>query len=140
MARFASEAEGLERVVSGRVRIACPPDVAEVIVAPLVPELLARHPSLRLEIDPGENVLDLTRREADLALRTVRPVRGDLVVTRLATVRWVPVAAPPRTSAGNAALGHDAPWGWGSVSRASRRPAGSRRTSETRDWWSSPTA
>jgi DNA-binding transcriptional LysR family regulator len=50
MARFASEAEGLERVVSGLVRIACPPDVAEVIVAPLVPGLLASHPALRIEI------------------------------------------------------------------------------------------
>jgi len=66
--------------------------VAEVIVAPLVPGLLASHPALRIEIDPGETVLDLTRREADLAVRTVRPVRGDLVVTRVATVRWVLVA------------------------------------------------
>jgi DNA-binding transcriptional LysR family regulator len=94
MARFASEAEGLERQVAGLVRIACPPDLAEVIVAPLVPELRTRHPALHLEIHPGETVLDLSRREADLALRTVRPVRGDLVVTRLGEVRWVAVADP----------------------------------------------
>ena len=93
-ARFATGAEALERAVSGLVRIACPPDVAEVLVAPLVPRLLASHAALRVEIDPGETVLDLTRREADVALRTVRPARGDLIVTRLATVRWLAVAAP----------------------------------------------
>jgi DNA-binding transcriptional LysR family regulator len=115
MARFASEAEGLERVVSGLVRIACPPDVAEVTVAPLVPELRAKHPALRVEIVPGETVLDLTRREADLALRTVRPMRGDLVVTRLLTVRWVLVAAPAVARAlGTLRSWGDAPWvAWG---------------------------
>ena len=47
---------------------------------------------LSLELDPGETTLDLTRREADIALRTVRPVRGDLVVTRLRDVTWVVAA------------------------------------------------
>jgi DNA-binding transcriptional LysR family regulator len=124
MARFANAADGLEHEVSGLVRVACPPDAAEVIVAPLLPELIARHPALRVEIDPGENVLDLTRREADLALRTVRPVRGDLVVTRLATVRWVLVAAPEvARSLGSLRAWNDARWiGWGER-RASLAPA-----------------
>jgi DNA-binding transcriptional LysR family regulator len=111
MARFASEAEGLERAISGLVRVACPPDLAEVTIAPLVPALRERHPSLHLEILPGETVLDLTRREADLALRTVRPVRGDLVVTRLGMVRWVLVAAPELVRAlGTLRSWEDAPW------------------------------
>jgi DNA-binding transcriptional LysR family regulator len=115
MARFASEAEALERVASGLVRIACPPDVAEVVVAPLVSRLHSKHPALRVEIDPGETVLDLTRREADIALRTVRPVRGDLVVTRLLTLRWVLLAGPQLArSLGTLRSWVDAPWiGWG---------------------------
>jgi DNA-binding transcriptional LysR family regulator len=86
MMRFTNAAEGLEREVTGLVRMTCPPDVAEVVVAPLLRDLLAAHPGLRVELEPGEAVLDLTRREADIALRTVRPTRGDLVVTRLAQV------------------------------------------------------
>jgi DNA-binding transcriptional LysR family regulator len=115
MNRFVHAADGLERAVAGVVRITCPQDVAEVIVAPLLQGLLARHPDLRIELAPGEAVLDLTRREADIALRTVRPTRGDLVVTRLATVRWIAVATPALAGRlGALRAWSDAPWiGWG---------------------------
>jgi DNA-binding transcriptional LysR family regulator len=115
MTRFTNAAEGLEREVSGLIRITCPPDVAAVVIAPLIHELLARHPALRVELAPAEAVLDLTRREADLALRTVRPTRGDLVVTRLTTARWVVVATPERARAlGAVRAWTDLPWvGWG---------------------------
>jgi DNA-binding transcriptional LysR family regulator len=115
MARFANTADNLEREVSGLVRVTCPPDVAEVVIAPLLAELLGRHPALRVEINPGESVLDLTRREADLALRTTRPARGDLVVTRLASIRWLPAASPKLArELGALRAWGDAPWiGWG---------------------------
>lgn len=115
MLRFTNAAEGLEREATGLVRITCPPDVAEVVIAPLLGELFAHHPALRVDLDPGETVRDLTRREADLALRTVRPVRGDLVVTKLATARWVLVAAPALARRlGTLRAWSDAPWvSWG---------------------------
>lgn len=115
MHRFANAAEGLERDVAGLVRMTCPPDVADVVIAPLLSELLARHPALRLEIDPGESIRDLTRREADLALRTVRPTGGDLIVTRLATMRWVVAGSPKHAkSLGTLRAWSDARWiGWG---------------------------
>lgn len=88
MTRFAGTVEGLEREVSGLVRIACPPDAAEVLVAPHLPALFATHPELQVEIVAGEGVVDISRREADIALRTLRPKRGDLIVTKLFSVRW----------------------------------------------------
>ncbi len=115
MARFTRTTEALEHDVAGLVRLTCPPDLAEVIVAPLLGEILAHHPALRVELDPGEAVMDLTRREADIALRTVRPSRGDLVVTRLRSVRWVLVATPALARAlGTLRAWSDARWvGWG---------------------------
>ena len=115
MTRFTTAVEGLEREVSGRLRITCPADVAEVVVVPLLSELLRRHPGLSVDLEPGETTLDLTRREADLALRTVRPVRGDLVVTRLLDVQWVVTAGQALSrDVGTLRSWTEAAWiGWG---------------------------
>src|SRR5688500_8162843 len=51
MLRFTNAAQGLEREASGLVRVACAPDVAVVLLLPLLKELLARHPALRVEIE-----------------------------------------------------------------------------------------
>ena len=93
VAQFASVAEGLERDVSGQVRVTCPPDVADVVVLPMLRGLLKTHPRLRVTLEPGEATVDLNRREADIALRVVRPTRGDLIVKRIMTVDWMPAAS-----------------------------------------------
>lgn len=113
--RFAQAADGLEREVAGVVRITCPSDVAQVVVAPLLRGLLAEHPELRVALDSGEALLDLGRREADLALRTVRPTDGDLLVSKLATATWVLAASPEHARALGVVRAWTAPrWiGWG---------------------------
>lgn len=123
MLRFTTAAESLEREVSGLVRITCPADVAEVVVVPCLRELFTRHPALSLELTPGESLLDLTRREADIALRTVRPTRGDLLVTKLASIRWVAAASPELSrELGTVRAWPGAPWiTWGE--RLSQIPA-----------------
>jgi DNA-binding transcriptional LysR family regulator len=111
MLRFANAAQGLEREASGLVRVACAPDVAVVLLLPLFKELLAQHPALRVEVEESTTPLDLTRREADLAVRVVRPVRGDLVVTRLLQAPWVLAASPAlAASVGKLRKWHDVPW------------------------------
>jgi DNA-binding transcriptional LysR family regulator len=111
MMRFANAAQGLEREASGLVRVACAPDVAVVLLLPLFKELLARHPALRIEVEESTTPLDLTRREADLAVRVLRPVRGDLVVTRLMQAQWVLAASPElAASVGKLRAWGDVPW------------------------------
>ncbi len=109
--RFSLEVDRLEREISGEVRLASPGDAAQVLLTPLLPDLLRRYPGLRIELLTGEHVVDLTRREADLAIRTARPTSGDLVVTRLLQVRWV-VAASPSLVEGSRPLRSwsDVPW------------------------------
>lgn len=76
--------EGLENRPEGVVRITAPPGVADHFLAPALPRLLSRFPAIRIELDASMRYLDLTRREADLALRPVRPDVGDLVAVKIA--------------------------------------------------------
>ncbi len=63
----------------GEVRLTAPPGAAEYLLAPALPRLLRRHPRLRIALDASVAYADLTRREADVALRTRRPTSGDLL-------------------------------------------------------------
>jgi DNA-binding transcriptional LysR family regulator len=49
----------------------------------------ARYPRLRVELDSSIAYSDLTRREADIALRTSRPESGDLLARKLVEPRDV---------------------------------------------------
>lgn len=83
MARWAGEfarlAEGREGEAEGLVRIASPPAIAVDVLAPLAARLRAAHPALRLELRAGVEHLDLTRGEADLAIRTRPPSEPELM-------------------------------------------------------------
>lgn len=115
MLRFATAVDGLERKVEGVVRLATFPGLADNFLPPIFARLLAAHPGLRLEVDVGAAVADLGRREADLALRSVRPQSGDLVMTKLLSSRWLLMAAPERArKIGKLAAWDDVPWiEWG---------------------------
>ncbi len=78
-----AEAASTDTSPAGTVRVAMSSELAAYVVAPSVSELQRRHPRLRLEILVSNELADLTRREADVALRSVRPTRGDLVAQRL---------------------------------------------------------
>ncbi len=43
------------------MRITCPSDVAEVVVAPLLGELIERYPALRIELAPERNHCSISR-------------------------------------------------------------------------------
>jgi DNA-binding transcriptional LysR family regulator len=84
---FGRELERWEREPEGEVRVALLESMATHIVAPGVGALLRQHPRLRLVLVPGAAVLDLTRREADIAVRLVRPTRGDLVYAQIGSTQ-----------------------------------------------------
>jgi len=87
---LAGSATTFEREVSGVVRLSLPPGVADFFIVPLLPQLRARYPQLRLELDTRVGYVDLARREADLVLRSRRPERGDLITVRVGQSRMLP--------------------------------------------------
>ena len=80
--------------VEGVVRIACPPGLADTFLVPMLADLRRRHPGLAFEIDAGIRPVDLARREADLALRSIRPDAAELNQMKLLSSRSILVAAP----------------------------------------------
>ena len=86
--------EGRETAPQGLVRVTAPPGIANWFLAPALVRLRERYPALTIELDAAIGYADLTRREADIALRSARPRSGDLVSVRLTQADSVIVAAP----------------------------------------------
>jgi DNA-binding transcriptional LysR family regulator len=76
------ETLGRDLRVTGKVRVATADDIASYIIAPRLAEFRRSYPGIVLEIAASWDVVNLTRREADLALRTARPLHGDYIVRR----------------------------------------------------------
>ncbi len=75
--------------VSGLVRIAAPSTFGRLHVLPLIPELLSRHPGLRVDLVLSDAVRDMVEDRIDLAIR-VSPVNDpDSVVRRVAMTSLV---------------------------------------------------
>lgn len=70
--------------VQGRVRLATLHIIADYVLIPNLSTLLSKYPGLELSIEPSAQIADMTRLEADLAIRLVRPESGELSVKRLA--------------------------------------------------------
>jgi DNA-binding transcriptional LysR family regulator len=83
MARWAAEldraAMGMENAAAGTVTIAAPPGIAVELLAPFAGWLKHQAPLLRLNILSAVEHMDLTRGEADLAVRTRAPAEPELV-------------------------------------------------------------
>ena len=92
----------------GKVRLTAAPSFISRLLIPAMPGLLARHSGLQLELIGDSRNLNLTRREADMALRLARPAdvaNGKVVARRIATLDYaVYVAADQESRA------EDLPW------------------------------
>jgi len=91
--RGEQRALGADRKLSGPVRVATTEMLGELVVLPALQALHARHAQIRVDLMTGTERVDVARREADVALRYVRPESGDLMARRLGTVAFGAYAA-----------------------------------------------
>ncbi len=80
--------------LEGELCIATTDTLAQGFVLPAFTLLRQRHPGIRLKLLTAVSVSDIPNQEADLAIRSVRPEQGDLVVKRLATIKMGLYASP----------------------------------------------
>ncbi|WP_242333761.1 LysR substrate-binding domain-containing protein [Anaeromyxobacter sp. SG66] len=85
---------GADSRPTGSVRVTTGDGFASFVLAPALPAFLEAHPGLTIEIRADVRALDLTRGEADVAVRLFRPRERSLVARRLGLERYAFFAAP----------------------------------------------
>ncbi len=99
--RIEAEALAAERRISGRdvrlegvVRVTSVESIAADILIPALVDLRQHHPGIVVELVADTRSLNLSRREADVAVRAARPEQNDLVVRRIGVIGYGLYAAP----------------------------------------------
>ncbi|HSC84596.1 MAG TPA: LysR family transcriptional regulator, partial [Pseudomonas sp.] len=104
---------GMDGRMSGEVRVTTTESFALDFVIPAIAQVRREHPGIEVKLQASNQMLNLTRREADIAVRNVKPDSPDLIVRRIA--RWTSglfasasyIAQHGEPTLGSAFAGHD---------------------------------
>jgi DNA-binding transcriptional LysR family regulator len=88
------EARGAGAGLSGQLRFSAATTFARLMIVPRLPEFLARHPSLNVDVILDDRVIDLVSEGIDIALRLGTLADSTAVARRLASGRRSVVATP----------------------------------------------
>lgn len=80
-------ASGQSQDVSGEVTITASDLMATAILPSLIVDLQAEAPGIRIKVVASDRTEDLARRDADIAIRHVRPSEGDLIARYICDLR-----------------------------------------------------
>ncbi|MDZ4397239.1 LysR family transcriptional regulator [Hydrogenophaga sp.] len=84
--QLARQASGAQLEARGTVRISASQPVTCVLLPPLLRQMRELHPDIQIELVSSNAVSNLLQREADIALRMVRPDQSSLVAKRVGRV------------------------------------------------------
>ena len=84
---FTLAASGQSQVIEGRVRITATEMLASHFLPPVLRKLRRQAPGIVVEVVASDELRDLIRREADIAIRHAQPTQPDLVARRVGTLR-----------------------------------------------------
>ncbi len=99
-------ASGRSQAVGGVVSVSASDVVAAYLLPPILRRLQAQEPSIAVEVIPSDALSDLLRREADIAIRHIKPEQPELIarLVREATAyfyaseTWIQIHGHPRTA------------------------------------------
>ncbi len=96
-ANVSRQFQGEDRALSGSVTITTSEVLSSFFVARHVMALGQAHPELRMQVVSSDGMLDLSRHEADVAIRPKRLCSNALFGRKFATIRWATYMAEGRT-------------------------------------------
>lgn len=82
------EISGRDQQLSGRLRVTASETLSHSVLPALFARFHAEHPRIELILTIDNRIMDLSRREADVALRVRRPTDPGLFGRRLTGVAW----------------------------------------------------
>jgi len=89
-----AQLDGLQNVISGKVRVTTVQALAQSYVGNAMLELQKMHPKLRAELISTDEVVDIEAENIDFAIRVGSPGHGGGIVRRIGEVESVFVASP----------------------------------------------
>ncbi|WP_347262106.1 LysR family transcriptional regulator, partial [Rudaea sp.] len=84
--RAGSVIDDVREVPSGRVRVTCPLNFAQVFMAPLLAEFMARHAEVEVVLEISNDDVDMIAEGYDLALRIVPCIKSSSLIVRSFTL------------------------------------------------------
>lgn len=88
-AAFAFGEDALQQAqLTGSVRLATAENLAAHLILPALPKFRADHPNLLVELITDIATANIHRRDADIAVRMVKPERGHTTVKRIGTLGY----------------------------------------------------
>ncbi|MDP4005441.1 LysR family transcriptional regulator [Methylobacterium sp. NEAU K] len=86
--QFARAMAGRGETPSGELRVTAPAGLATGLLMPILADFRASYPDIRVELILAEEALNLSRRDADVAIRASRDPSETLVGRRLTGIAW----------------------------------------------------
>jgi DNA-binding transcriptional LysR family regulator len=90
---FARLATGATEQIAGTVRVAASEVVSAYVLPPILARLRQAEPAIEIEIVASNQVENLLRRDADIAVRMVAPAQQDLIARKIADLPLTACAA-----------------------------------------------
>ena len=85
--QLARSGSGSQKQVSGTVRVTASQPVACYLLPPILSDMRRALPEIQVELESSNVVSNLLRREADIAVRMVRPDQATLVAKKIGAVK-----------------------------------------------------
>ena len=85
--QLARSGSGSQKQVSGTVRVTASQPVACYLLPPILSDMRRALPEIQVELESSNLVSNLLRREADIAVRMVRPDQATLVAKKVGAVK-----------------------------------------------------
>ena len=79
-------ASGSNHDVRGVVRITCSEVIGAEVLPPMLADFRQQHPGIVIELSLSNQTEDLLRKDADIAVRMLRPAQGALVARRIGRI------------------------------------------------------